>query len=55
MQAIKEHEEFRLVFNHSFLLHLMELRGRIDDPATPTALVGSCPVVQFPCFSVKLC
>lgn len=59
MQAIKEHKEFRSVSNLSYLLHLMEARGRIDDPAAPSALAVSCSVVQFPiidgCFSVKLC
>ena len=60
MQAIREHdEEFRLVSNHSYLLHLMEARGPIDDPAAPTAPAGYCSVVQFPviygCFFVNLC
>jgi len=49
MQAIKDREEFRLVSNHSYLLLLMEARGRIDDPPTPTALVGSS-LVQFPIY-----
>jgi len=48
MQAIKKHEEFRLVSYHSYLLLLMEACGRIDSPAAPTALAGSCSVVQFP-------
>jgi hypothetical protein len=56
MQAIKEHEEFRSVSNHSYLLHLMEARGRIDDPTAPK---DSCSVMQFSiiygCFSVSLC
>jgi len=56
MQAIKEHEEFRLVSNRSYLLRLMEARGHIDDPAAPTALAGSCSVMQFPiCLRLLLC
>jgi hypothetical protein len=48
MEAIKEYEEFRLVSNHSYLLHLMEALGRIDDPTAPTAPTDSCSVMQFP-------